>query len=539
MWLAKIYDEKEKNLFLLPIMYSWTFGIIYILFDVFDLVNYVEIHHLDFFHNRFLLLSLWAGPCALTLIFTGIIIDYYPNLLDKLLFFSLLGTSLSLLINLYALIMLNELLMSTTVILLGFFFGILIVSSQTLYSIITPLEKRGKAYSIVISGVSLFCIFSIAFLDSIFPKSPFLMPLFIIGVLGLIFAIIFYFLLKQYDLTWINEKCSTKLIKILTRPSVLVYFWSNTLIWTMLGLMIGSLAQVQTAETLSLLQSLFSISPYKGFWIVVVFGMLLIIMISGPLSDIIGRKSLIVFSTTGLVLASLVIAIFDSFLISTLLIGFSFACAQTFNSLWVDLASRDSIGRYNSLNFSSMGLGFIIGFIISFFFYMEFPNFLNLNIFILLGIAVFASLPLFWISDSYPPLEFFLLLVTNKSGIPMFHYNFQNEETLKVDLSLISGALTALSSFMVEAIGESQAKLSLIRHGSHFIIAEESNNGLSGSIFSNKNDPELQHLLKRFLNRFQEKYGNEINNWHGNLNTFTTAVIDAEEIFGHLITLKT
>ena len=275
-------------------------------------------------------------------------------------------------------------------------------------------------------------------------------------------------------------------------------------------------------------------------------GSFIFIFPSGYLSDAFGRKTLIIFATTGIVLASLLIGIFNStlaYIISTLLIGASFAFVHTSldSSLWVDLASRDSIGRYNSLNFQSLGLGFLIGFLVSFYFYLDlFPDFLRINILILLGLAMFASLPLFWISDSFPPLEFFLLLVTNsKSGIPLFHYNFRSDESLKVDLSLISGALTALSSFMVEATGERQGRLSLVRHGTHFIISHESELGLTGAIFCNKNDPELLRLLKKFLQRFQDKYKDQIQSWQGNLNTFDNANNEAEEIFGHLITIKT
>ena len=48
-------------------------------------------------------------------------------------------------------------------------------------------------------------------------------------------------------------------------------------------------------------------------------------------------------------------------------------------------------------------------------------------------------------------MEFFLLLVINDAGIPIFHYDFGREKELKVDLPLISGALSAVGSFMLEA----------------------------------------------------------------------------------------
>lgn len=522
-------------------MYAWTVIILYVLFYVFDFLDYIKINNLDLFHNTFILLSMWAIPIALTISFTGMFIDYFPKLLDKLVVYSLLGSSLSLFIILISLEIKNSIIMVLFTILFGFFTGITIISGQTVYSISVPLENRNKIYAWVIIGATFISILTVSFFDS-FTKEHFLIPLLIVSLLGILFSVAFYYMSRLYDFTWKNDVWPTKLKKILTRPSVIVYFWSHTLFWIMLGLMIGSLAQIRTqnASTLQFLQNLFSIDSYKGFWIVVLIGSMLLVYPAGWLSDKVGRKTLIIFGTTGMVLASLVIAIFNQFLISTLLIGISFGCVHAFSSLWVDLSSRDAIGRYNSLNFQSLGLGFLIGFLVSYFIYLD-PalNVLNINIFIMLGIAVFASLPLFWISDSYPPLEFFLLLVTNKSGIPMFHYNFRSDETLKVDLSLISGAFTALNSFMTEAIGDYKGNLSLVRHGSHFIISDQTESGLSCAIFSNKNDPELQRLLKKFLRGFQDKYRNEIPIWTGDVNAFKDAINDAEAIFGHLISIKT
>ena len=533
------FNDRKIYVFLLPIMYCWAVIINYVLFYVFDLIDYIQNNNLDVFHNTFIIFLMWGLPVGLTISFTGMFIDRHPNFLNKLVLISVLGSSFSLLAILYSLDHLNSNLMILFTVLFGFFTGIAIISGQTLYSISVPLEDRNKAYALIIAGATFISILSIAFFDSYSTEKPFYVPLSIVGSLGIIFSFIVFVFSRKYDFRWENDKWPTKLKRILTRPSVIVYFWSHTLIWTMLGLMIGSLAQTPEASTLEFLQNVFSLDPYKGFWIVVLVGSLFLVIPAGILSDTFGRKTVIIFATTGIVLASLVVAIFDQFLISTLIIGFSFACVHAFSSLWVDLASRDSIGRYNSLNFQSLGLGFLIGFLVSYYIYLYSGNYLEINLFIMLGLAVFASLPLFWISDSYPPLEFFLLLVTNTSGMPLFHYNFMNEESLKVDLPLISGALTAISTFMGEATGEKTGRLSLVRHGTHFIISDETENGLTGAIFCNKNDPELQQLLKLFLRQFQNKYKNEVANWNGDTSTFKDSINDAESIFGHLISIKT
>ena len=545
MEYQKIFKNPKDFILLIPSYYSWTIVGIFVLFNVFDLIHYIDNNNLDLIGNSFILLAFWAFPIAVTGSFTGMLIDYYPSSLRKLVIISLLGSSLSLLVNMLSLFYLNDILMLLSVFSFGFFTGILIISGQTLYSISIPQQSRGRGYAIVIGSFLITTFICIIFFDNIISEGSFFGPLIFVSLLGIILTGIFYYYSKEYDMEWINDEWPTKLMKILSRPSVIVYFWTHTLIWIMLGLMIGSLARFGEQTRFVIFQEFFNLSPYKSFWLVVCEGSLVFILISGYLSDLIGRKSVIILALTGIVLSSLIIGIFDSniaFVVSTFIIGVSFACVHTTldSSLWVDLATQDSIGRYNSLNIQSLGLGLFTGFIISFFFYQNlFSDYLKINIIILLGLTVFASLPLSWVSDSYPPLEFFLLLVTNKAGIPLFHYDFRTDDSLDVNLPLISGALTALSSFMIEATGEKQGRLSLVQHGTHYIISDESEIGIKVAIFSNKNDPELQKLLKDFLIRFQTKFEVTLKDWKGEVNAFSDANNDAEEIFGHLITIKT
>ena len=91
---------------------------------------------------------------------------------------------------------------------------------------------------------------------------------------------------------------------------------------------------------------------------------------------------------------------------------------------------------------------------------------------------------------------------------------------------------------MLEATGETGAKLNLVRHGTHFILSDQTS-GLTATIFANKNDPELQIILSKFLRRFQKRFSKELRNWRGDVLAFGGAVEDAEEIFGPLITIAT
>ena len=118
---------RKEQAFLLPIMYAWTLLINYVLFYVFDLIDYIGNHNLDPFNNILILLSLWAVPVGITISFTGMFIDFYPKTLNKLVLISILGSSLSLLAVLYSL---NEFLISLMIvstILFGFFVGMLII----------------------------------------------------------------------------------------------------------------------------------------------------------------------------------------------------------------------------------------------------------------------------------------------------------------------------------------------------------------------------------------------------------------------------
>jgi hypothetical protein len=230
-----------------------------------------------------------------------------------------------------------------------------------------------------------------------------------------------------------------------------------------------------------------------------------------------------------------------AFLFGAIIIGISFAFVHPSldSSIWADLASQDSIGRYYYLGFTSLVLGLVTGLTLGIISIEIFKTqLLIFNVFFLIVVAVLASLPLFWTSDSSPPLFFYLLLLINDAGIPIFHYDFKRTQDLKVDLPLISGALSAVGSFMLEATGEVGARLNLVRHGSNFILSDKGKFGISGAIFANKNDPELQGLLQKFITRFENKFSDKIVAWNGNVREFDDAVHDAEEIFGPLVTIE-
>jgi hypothetical protein len=152
----------------------------------------------------------------------------------------------------------------------------------------------------------------------------------------------------------------------------------------------------------------------------------------------------------------------------------------------------------------------------------------------LIILAIIAAFPLFWISDSYKPLDFTLLMVIEEGGLPLFDYVFQNKLDTNIELTLLSGALTAVSSFMSETLKE-KGTLSLVKHGNHFIMTDKNaDTGISAVIFSNKPDPELKKALREFQTEFCAEYGKHLKTWNGARNIFDGAVDIAEKVFGHL-----
>jgi len=543
--VTKERNELNRNtliyymIVLLPSLFTWILLIAFVLIFSFDMIDYIHINNIFPGAHNFFIMIIWAVPAGITGSFSGMVIDKYPQHLGKFITLGLIGSSVSLAIDMIALQLVNGLILILAVFCLGAFMGILTISAHTLYGSSIKWTHRGRGYSWTIFGGIVFTF--LLLLGGEILNIDFFFSFSLISLLGILIGLLFYNYAHNWPF-WENDPWVTPLLRILRRPSVDAYFWTHTLVYLMLGLTIGSLAQAG----IILGFRPFLDSWYKSFWFVELIGSCLFILPSGFLSDRWGRKTPIILAIFGIVFASLIVGLFTnyatSYLISAFLIGISFALIHPSldGSIWVDLAPRDSIGRYSTLNFQSLGLGMYIGFPVSYLFITEqiLDITLIMNVFILLGLAILASAPLFWIGDSFPPLEFFLLLVINDAGIPIFHYDFGREKELKVDLPLISGALSAVGSFMLEATGEEGASLSLVRHGTHFIISDDGKLGLSAAIFSNKNDPELHRLLHQFLNTFEKKFKDVIPSWKGDITVFHDAINDAEEIFGPLVTIQ-
>ncbi len=446
-----------------------------------------------------------------------------------------------------------SILMILCLISLLFFFAILLTSSGTLFAGLTDIRSRGRTYSISIFIFILLVLISIVLGKSISNNFSATDPLHTswvvilpgVGVLGLVLTLMFYLLAKDLDHPWTPDSWPTQFSKIIGRRSVKGYLSTHFLLYCMLGIaiavfpVIGSGFDIPGRFDIPGIGQL-NFDAEKVFWFVVLLGDLILIIPAGIISDKIGRKNLIVLAIYGIVFSALILGLEKSggsFLVAALTIGFSFALIHPTldSSLWADLSPRDGLGRYFALGFISLALGLGTGYGIGHWIFKDFlVNNLDFITYFLIILAIIAAFPLFWISDSYKPLDFTLLMVIEEGGLPLFDYVFQKKLDTNIELTLLSGALTAVSSFMSETLKE-KGTLSLVKHGNHFIMTDKNaDSGISTVIFSNKQDPELKKALREFQTEFCAEYGKHLKTWNGARNIFDGAVDIAEKVFGHL-----
>ena len=152
--------------------------------------------------------------------------------------------------------------------------------------------------------------------------------------------------------------------------------------------------------------------------------------------------------------------------------------------------------------------------------------------FILIFLALLSAYPLFYVADTYKPLEFQLMLLTQSGGRMCYYYHFK--DVIDVDLNLLSGALEAVSSFTRETIRDDYATLNLVKHGAYYIIIEKIGS-TSAALVVNKNSEEIHKRLVHFIKIFNTTYSQELAEWIGNLNTFKGADDLVGEIWGPLL----
>ena len=544
---------KIKNILLviIPNTFTWLLASLLLLIYSFDILDYIENSGYNPFEGwGVIILIILLLLVILALYFTGSVLDSHPEYLKKGVLLGMLGSSIT---AIFFVITINiSILMILCLIGLLFFFAILLTSSGTLFAGITDVMSRGKVYSISMFSFIVLVLTSIILGKGISNNFSAPNPLYTswvvilpgVGVLGLVLTLFFYLLAKDLD-HWTPDSWPTRFSKIIGRRSVKGYLSTHFLLYCMLGIavavfpVIGSGFDIPARFDVPVLGQL-NFDVEKVFWFVVLLGDLILIIPAGIISDKIGRKNLIVLAIYGIVFSALILGLEKSggsFLVAALTIGFSFALIHPTldSSLWADLSPRDGLGRYFALGFISLALGLGAGYGIGHWIFKDFlVNNLDFITYFLIILAIVAAFPLFWISDSYEPLDFTLLMVIEAGGLPLFDYVFQKKLDTEIELTLLSGALTAVSSFMSETLKE-KGNLSLVRHGNHFILTDKDvNTGISAVIFSNKHDPELKKALREFQTDFCAEYGKHFDSWNGARNVFDGAIDIAEKVFGHL-----
>ncbi|MHA2245204.1 MAG: MFS transporter [Candidatus Hodarchaeales archaeon] len=542
---------------IIPSSFSWLLASLLLLIYSFDILNYVESSPNNPFAGLgILILGIILSLVIIMLYFTGILLDKHPEYLRIFIIIGMVGSSISVIILVFFIDV--SLLLIASLTSLAFFFGMLLTSSGTLFAGLTNVWYRGRIYSIalfifiIVALVSVIFggAFSHGFQENDYLSNSFVSVLALIGILGLLLALIFFLMTFDMGIPWVNDQWPTKFNKIVGRRSVRAYVITHFLLYTMLGISIACFSQLEGIPRLKELLDIFwiyiptlgtfELPVDKTFWCIVLTGDLLMILLAGYLSDRLGRKNLVVAAIYGIVFAALIFGLEESangFLMAALLIGFAFALLHTTldSPLWADLSPRDGLGRYYSVGFISLALGLGLGSVVGH--WILTPIVSNLDniefiTYLIIILAVLAAFPLFWVSDSYKPLDFTLLLVIEEGGLPIFDYTFNKKLETQIELPLLSGALKAVSSFMSETMKD-KGDLNLVRHGNHFILTEIKD-GISAAIFSNKQDPELQTTLREFLEQFCTKYEKTLETWGGIKSLFDGGVEIAETVFGHL-----
>lgn len=113
-----------------------------------------------------------------------------------------------------------------------------------------------------------------------------------------------------------------------------------------------------------------------------------------------------------------------------------------------------------------------------------------------------------------------------EEGSCVFDHKFRE---MKSDASLLTGALTAISSIIKETT-RSQGELRFVDHGDVKFIFSEAPNMIS-VLIATQYQQLFRAKLERFTQAFYETYKDEIDNWKGNMRVFNGAHDFIKDIF--------
>lgn len=516
---------------------SWTITALILLIFSF---SYLDTAYMEFNDIiKVLIMGITVILAVLAIFFTGREIDYNPDKLPILTIVGFYGTILSLIfINFltdYGGGIIGFLILGTSL-------GTLTATAHIYYGVYTPRNYRSRVYGL---AMLLFSLISIAIIylqgeltkvttiivqdEDVVKENSIILVLALLAIVGLI---LFMILRKIPKFT--NDSFPTAFNDIINRGSVQNFLATHFLIYILLGLTIQNITI--NCDVFLTERIVFSLDNVDLFWFLALIGLGVSSPFSGYIADRFGKKLPGTIGIYGIAISLLLYATDTSsiptFLISAISLGIMVSLITvTFDSaIWADLSPRDALGRYFALGFSSLILGIGVGYGLGKFILAEAFS-IQTVAFFLIFLAFISAFPLFFTSDTKPPLNFQLLLISQPGGRLCFNYKFK-ENKAKINLGLLAGALEAVGSFMSETMDDN-SKLNLVKQGSNFILAERHGN-TSAALLVNKPSKEVQDRLNLFVRKFEEKYETALERWIGNLNVFEDADELVEELFGPL-----
>ncbi len=528
---------------ILPTTIVWLVTAPFLLVYVFDLLE-IDVEQ-GLSNPGVIILFITTCFATVSLYSSGHVIDKNPQILKPLITGSLLMSGICLLLIILGVDFIVFLLIGLPG--LGIFLGILATGAGALFTAYTDVHHRGCVYAGALFISAILSLIIILYVELF--QLDIRIPLIFIGLIAIIAAPIFYYISRSI-IPWVNDRFPTPIRQIINRRAIKAYLIAHFFIYLMLGVAFATISQIGHLRYTDLIINLpsfgeFQLDQTKLFWIIVFFGDLICVVPMGWFSDRFGRKNLIVMGFYVVLIATLIVGLSEDpmmFYLAAYLLGVSFSTIHPSldSAVWCDLSPLDSVGRYNALGFifllQGIGFGLIFGLLML-------PSPPSTISYVLFGFAILGLFPLFFVADSFEPLDIYLLLVAS-SGMCMFNYDFDRPQQSKItqkDLTLVAGALSAISTFF-EGLSEQPAVLDLVQHGKVFTVqakAGTEEKEIIATVFANKMDPELKDSLDIFLARFCLSYHDEINEWIGQTSVFKPAVSIAEDVFGPLLPSKT
>lgn len=127
----------------------------------------------------------------------------------------------------------------------------------------------------------------------------------------------------------------------------------------------------------------------------------------------------------------------------------------------------------------------------------------------------------------------YALFIINRNGVPLFTKTYAPS---KVEPNLVSGFLTAVSSFVREISPEQKGVLKSIDAEDMKIMLESGENTVCALVVDYE-DKLSREALRALVEKFEEKYGYMLKNWNGNVIIFDEFEKEAEKVLW-VLTLK-